>query len=551
MREYSFIIDPNYNKALLYQILNILDNSNILISKNIYNTYDNIFNFTYKVNDLISYEEERLVTSIIDKIAFIPLLLTLSNTTKTNETTDLKGIGSFLIPIIEKNYGVTPDNIDQIERIDDTSDYTFIEYSFYKGGNQMYIHKNSYKYIDLSEYLGYSFISSDNLTPYVVSHIKENLNLININGLYGIGNENFDDWNDYIISSVNKLKSQQVFALKSGCKEEINAWLELAYYWKGTIRRVEDIAVIQSNIELDMTPANWYTYNGKRLISGSIPKYRFSVNDTITNQPMIKYHCVLSYLKLMDTYPELSKYVEEIEVYDDNTVELCFYEYKQVEKFKEIFEIISNIITSNQLKVKNIEEGLSIRFKLEKESDSRAVLIEHKGNYYVFSDSNLENINIDQEVSNFKFQLNDVSNTQNYGYFDGILKGVRNIPIVPELKIQDVNIYEDKIKYTEGTGVIAYNVGINENNFLQPDYNMYYILKKELNYFNEVTLYSNQKDGLLANVEVLQCIYESSVEQKEVIKKMWLDGKFLKEWSKFIYKDSKLFSRLNLIYYTE
>ncbi len=58
-----------------------------------------------------------------------------------------------------------------------------------------------------------------------------------------------------------------------------------------------------------MTPSSWYLMNGKRLISGLIPKYRFDILNKLdvnatTNQPLIKYYCVISYLRLFDNYPK-------------------------------------------------------------------------------------------------------------------------------------------------------------------------------------------------------------------------------------------------------
>ena len=556
MKEYLFTTDINYNRDLLYNLLNILNNPSVLISKNIYNKYNDVYSYNYKINDLISSQEEMLVANTLQVISYIPLNVSMLVNTDINVDESVITLKRFLFKIIDKHYNITPDDIDYVYRVEDNSNNSLIvEYSFYKNGTLICIPNNLYQYIELDQYLGYSFIGTDHLIPYVVSQIEEDLDLINIDGLYGISTDSFEDWEEYISLNVTKLKNQQVIALKSNNKEESNAWVELAHYWKGVVKRVDDIIVIQNTIPLDVTASTWYLQNGKRLISGGVPNYRFEV-DVEVIQPLLKYYVILSYLKLIDNYPELLNYINDIQVYDDGTILASFYKYDQVLELISLFETVSDIIKPNMLKIRSIDEGVAIKFDLEKGSQQDSLLIEHAGEYYIFSDANLDKYTDAKEINNLVDNFAKISDFKSQAIPVVDLKSqlIQNnlIGKIEELRVKAANIYKDEVTSRDDL-VVAYNIGINENDFLLEDYNAYYLTDREIRgYSNEIRV-TNQKDTLLYNTEVLQCVYESLVREKiindENIKEMWQRGEFFKEWSKFVYRDSGFFSRLELLYF--
>ncbi len=159
MREYSFVLDRNHNSPLS-ELLKILDNPDILISRVISNKYGDTFSYIYKINDSILPEEETKINDLLQEISFIPLILTLEiNYFKyTHDNKLSNGVKSFLYHIINMNYGILPSEIKQLERLDYISNDFFIEYYPYYNGSQIFINKNLYRYIDLSEYLDYSLL---------------------------------------------------------------------------------------------------------------------------------------------------------------------------------------------------------------------------------------------------------------------------------------------------------------------------------------------------------------------------------------------------------
>ena len=573
MPKYYFILDPSCARTELSALLRILDNPSILIRKNILHKYDNVYKYEYEINDLIKDEEINTVYNIISDIAYIPIILTYKME-EFNKDTDILGIKSFIPQIVKSIYGTLPDAINYIERTisavdDDTNLFreggNFIEYTCYINNEQLYTSRSNYQYVDLQEYEGYSYIGSDNLIPYIVSQIKENLDVYNINGLYSISNDSYTEWIDYINLSIHKLKSQQLFALYSNNDEEIAAWTELAYFWNGTIRRVDKIVVIQNTISLDVSPESWYISNGKRLIAGEIPRYRIELFtdkldvDIDIDKYLYKYYSILSYSKLTDKYPELSQYVTEVEVYDDSTVELSFYKYSQVKEFENIFQIISETIVPSRIEVNSVEQGLAIRYSLMKSDQADVpILIKEDDKYYVFSQSDSSNIDPSTALSDFLNAGNPIGLPDNptelreefnwnYGYFNtNILRGLKDYPSLNN-KVKDVNIYKDEIISKSGR-VVSYNASINEEEFLLPNYNAYYLDDKEqYGVFNELMLLDT-KDNLLADVEILQPLYEGNPVDDKILKSKWENGEFMNNWSKFVYSSSGLFSRLRLKY---
>jgi len=580
-REYSFITDINHKSNKLFDLLKLLNNPSILMSKNIYNKYNTVFKYTYILNNLISEDEIRTISNLINQISYIPLLLPATSTINTLE------IRTFLPEIINKYYNIYPENIQQI------TSSTFTEFSFYLNDSQIYIPNNFSKYIDLSIYDGYSFIGCDELIPMILSQVTENLDIKLIDGFYCIKTEDYDDWIEFIDSQKHKLRSQQVFTLKSNNNEEINSCIELAYYWGGNIKRIDNVVIIQNTIPLDMTPKAWYLINSKKILSGSIPTYRFdptqiedyelserSIIDLNVNidESLIKYYATISYLKLCDNCPELLKFIEEIKTYNDGTIELPLFKYEQFKNFISIYNSVVSILRVSQLKVKNLKEGLSILYNIETESFDNAItvnkvvpnvtqnnynnkgtslLITNKDEMFIFSSTTeLENIDIKQAELDFDKFLNDnnltvessiTSENSNFTKYNKITK-LRKVNNLPLLSIKDVNIYKDEIQDTDSK-VVSYNVGISEDNFLLPVYNAYYILDSEQRGYSNELMISEQKDMLFINEEVLQPIYEGKEISDEVIRKLWKNGEFMKEWNKLVYKDSALFSRLKLAYY--
>ncbi len=189
-----------------------------------------------------------------------------------------------------------------------------------------------------------------------------------------------------------------------------------------------------------------------------------------------------------------------------------------------------------------------IRSQLEK-LDDNSLIINHNNEYYIFSSEKLDDIKINEinnsTVNNSEVNVNESMDKYYMDYF------LTKIPQIEELNVEKVNIYKDEI-LSETNKIVSYNVGISEDKFLFPSYNMYFVTDKEMNgYYNELMLEKNVKDNLLYKVERLKCIYESEQDiSDETIREMWQKGKFFKDWARFIYQDSKKFSRLELLYYS-
>ena len=559
--EYSFITDINHKPDKLFNLLQLLNNPSLLISKNIYKKYKTVFKYSYIINDLISTTEIKQISDLINEISYIPLLVS------TLPTNNISNIITFLPEIINKNYNIYFHNIKPLYRENS------IEFSFYLDGSQIYIPNELYIYIDLSIYEGYSFIGSDELIPMILSEVVENLDIKLINNLYAINNDQYVDWLEFIDSQKHKLRSHQLFTLKSNNSDDIASWTELAYYWGGIIKRIDNTVIIQNTIPLDMTPQAWYIINGKKIVSGSIPTYRFdpfneldiSMDPNIDiNEPLLKYYTTLSYIKLFTKYPELINFIDKISIYQDGTIELPLFNYEQFKNFISTYQVLFNTNKIYQLKLKNVSEGLSILYEINN-SVFLNIISANKGSYpnnqlssllittskdemFIVSDhEDVENVDIKKAQENFNKFLNN--NNLNLEYFnkDNITKSLINITI-PTLDIKAVNIYKDEI-YDSNSKIISYNVGISENDFLLENYNIYFLTdKQQTGYSNELML-SEYKDTLFINDEILQPIYEGKLISDVDIKNMWKNGDFMKDWNKFVYKNSGLFSRVNLIYY--
>lgn len=497
--------------------------------------YDSIYKcYTASINKLEDYILE-------------PLYMTYKNNNrKLNEY--LPGIKSFLPKIIEKKYNITIDHISIIQRDihSDIDSEIIIEFTFYKQQQKVYVPK--YRYFDLSKYEGYHYISDDALSIYSVSTFLDNLQLVNIDGIYGLSLNNLELLED-IQFDIIKLRKNNYISLK-GTQEELNAYIELAHFWGGLIKRCETYVVIQNTIDFNMTPEAWYFTNAQRIIKGGLPEYTFIIpmdksiksrylhTGELTKQiqtdwyPNIdydliyhKYICVIAYLDLANDYPELYEYIDNIKVNSDMTVSCNFFNYEQSIKYQEL--LTSNIKTKiNYREIKNESEGQYLKEYIEKSApDVNPIIFNQDGKMYIATSDNFD---LDKLVISNPIPITNQITERLIEY------KLRNL--------DGYNIYKDIIDQN----ICSIKLGITEDKFLMPNKNAYYELP--INFYNELSLGS--LDALaFEKYEKLYYIYEGVDIPIQEIEKLLKEYKFFSKWSSLVYSKTGKYSRLNVIYH--
>lgn len=351
---------------------------------------------------------------IINMISYVPIELSIKMSNYLlDKITDLK---SFITPLVSRYYNLYVDYIEIIVR-----DSLIVTYIPYYKGNKLYT--NIPMYIDLSKYIGYVFLSIDPLVSYVVTNSDFEVDVKVLNSMFMLSSQDKEPYKDLILNSVVNLRREGYITLSSKNDEEISAYLELATLWGGSIKRSKNIGnsiIIHNRINYYGTAESWYRYNAKRILSGMLTRYRFTLNEKNTsrdvelngiptddtsesfelistnqnvNKVKLKYSAIKSYLELASYNTELLSSVNNIKIYDDMSIEADFFSYKQVIKYKEIMNNHTLYGDINILNVNDITDSVILRYKITSLNNYNSMIIEQNNGIYLVTDMPLKLLN--------------------------------------------------------------------------------------------------------------------------------------------------------------
>lgn len=511
----------------------------------------------------------------------------------------IKGLKTFIKPLVKKWYSIIAEEVDITIRLSG-SDW-IIDFIPLINSERINIPYQLFKYINLGIYLGLTFISDDNLVPYLINSLNENFplgSIIKIDGMYALKNNYVKDWLSVIQSGISKLHQEGFMCFTSINSDMMWAYLELAYFWNAEIKRVENHVIVRNTLNFSMTPESWYHLNAKRITNGQVPKYRFQlplrniildvlhqgipkvdvppqldVEDGTGTGPgvriKLKYLSIINYNLLINRFPELAEFINFIQVYPDLSIEANFYSYQQVQSFVSLFDTDLEILHFKQV---DPEQGLVLRYQIQEENGT-SLLVNLDDNYYLVSENEItEPEYIEPEYTESEYiiiknelklqldipsdNLTDSIPASSYlGYTDvlnqftgnTIIQGLPSKSHLIEQKIDNVKLTRFPVQ-GDNINIITVSAEIPNSNFLISNKNVDYMTNTEiLNYILELSLLDTFE--ILKTESETQILYEGMVIPDEEIKNMWIQGKFMTPWSKYIYNTTKKFSRVSMLYF--
>jgi hypothetical protein len=476
------------------------------------------------------YLKSDVDTNIVSEIRYEPLIISLKvNSLSTNQ---IDGIKSFLPELIEKNYSIKVDSIQYLVR-----EHTIEFYPIYAQQN-MYVHPNMYVHIDLDKYKNYTYITNDNLLPYVVSNNNINIDLKNIDGMYSIHNDDVTPWKDYILGQIYNLRVNGFITLESNDTSIKSAYLELASMWDAEIKRTEPVIILKTNINFVSTAENWYLINAKRIVNGKLPKYHITCK--IEDPIKLQYVAIMSYTKLIEKYKLLQDELNSVKLISDNIIEATFINYQQVKEYIELFSNFVGIQDLNVTQISSNDEYIQLSKKIE-ENLGEYVLFTHDQGYYVVSETKVDEDSISQPEVNKVISQPEVFNL--------------NLPFISsrvsqdlEFKIEDVDIYTD-ILNINNEEIISTKLRIPQDKFLCSSQSSDYLSKKEILSYHRELMVQNINNKI--NLDYVDfTVYEGNPISDEQINTMWTQGKFMNDWQLNLYLQTSKFSRLPYTYYS-
>ena len=479
-----------------------------------------------------------------------------TSTLNPNDIDDIiTGISTFIKPLVFEYYHLKIDDVSIVKRESNIVDFIPV-----MDLRCIYIRENLYQYIDLQTFVGYTFITTNHLFPYVVNVTRYLRESKKIQNFYCISNSDIHPWAQFLKDKILKLQTEGYISFEGIDDDTKNALGELAKLWRGDIIRYEDGIIIKSNINFDTTAESWYLTNSKNILKGKIPRYRLQfplkklklseVTEDTRNEDFVlaKYTSIVAYMKLTDIYDDLINFVGTLEIFADMTIEASFYTYEQVHQFQKLLSSSGGIpIDLTVSYVQDLQEALKIRYFLQhqRKDQQESFIVNFDQKLYLVTNESLDVNKIRELTSGIKADTDPQDLYQNYGYFSGnVFKGLKNYLEPKEIKVPTENIRRTQISQKGQFSTVS--VSINQRDFLVANRDLYYLKSEEIDNLDleiavkDTTPIHSEEDQILT-------LYEGNTLDRDQIIKMWQQGVFWNPWSKYILKHYSKYSRLPVI----
>lgn len=430
----------------------------------------NCYRYNYSVDINLANHELEMIRLIINIIGYNPLKYRIKINDDINFNNDAEIISkySYIKPIVSRLtsylFNVSPESIQmQIEYGNKISE---IIYNPIIGSDPIFfdkdlIQKNS-KSMELIDYLGYTLLSTDNLTPYAL--YTNGTNLIksmtmtysagdttispeiftskNIRGekfsnnfiIYLI-NISFKNYQYFIITFndyIKKLRSDGYISILGGTS--LSGLLpEIAYCWSGITYRSSNIIVIKNNFDFNLDPEQWYQIASKRILSGHIPQVNFflpnfieySYNDVGIED--LHQYLVDRYKLVLNRYEDLREYIISLNdgnlgvtLNKDLSVTANFLEAEEANYYYDLIkdvqydnipQMTSEIVSERNLDYSGVTELLDIR--LEKLGTDYVISLNCKENDFITSNNDGSYLYLSNGNYNLELRMKEITTVLN------------------------------------------------------------------------------------------------------------------------------------------
>ena len=273
------------------------------------------------------------------------------------------------IQLVNEYYKV---NVDQVQSFTQTLDNKYITHFWPYSQNQNIYYDPRYNYnfnayFDLSDILGYHYLSHDTLAPLAIHQLVQSkefpLQQLDLNTIDGLTLSRltedavtFTRLQSVVSDTVTNLRKQGYTTL---AYEHRDFLAELALFWPFTLSEQYPQIYVKTDPDADffISPTTWLHKSLSTIRQGDLPTFRFSGKwlDAHTEpytaltgdnqvRPLILYSALLAYRLLITDSPPLYNFLQKLFVSPDLSITANFCSYKQALDFQQnYYTIIKNI----------------------------------------------------------------------------------------------------------------------------------------------------------------------------------------------------------------